>query len=308
MEQISRVGFIGLGHMGFPMAGRLADAGFKLTVFDINPSVCENFTQQHAGEPAATISGVGLAAQVVITMLPDGRAVRSVVLGDETDAKEGLLGSMPEGAVLIDMSSSAPTGTLKLGRRMADKNIALLDAPVSGGVSKAQDGSLAIMVGGDPKTIRHCMPLFEVMGGRIFETGPLGSGHSMKVLNNLVSAAGLIAAAEALLIGTRFGLTPDVMIDVLNASTGRNNSTENKFKQFVLSRAFNSGFSLELMVKDLTTALDLAHESGVPAAFGETCLELWAAALKKLEKNADHTDVVRWFEANSGIELKRSEV
>lgn len=308
MEPISRVGFIGLGNMGFPMAGRLADAGFKLTIYDINQIVSENFVKRHAGKSAASASEVGLNAQVVITMLPDGQAVRRVVLGDQAKAKQGLLDSMPGGAVLIDMSSSAPTGTLYLGQQMADKNITLLDAPVSGGVSKAKDGSLAIMVGGDQETIRHCMPLLEVMGARIFETGPLGSGHSMKVLNNLVSAAGLIAAAEALLIGTRFGLTPDVMIDVLNASTGRNNSTENKFKQFVLSRAFNSGFSLALMVKDLTTALDLAHESGVPATFGETCLELWLAALSKLEKNADHTAVVRWFEENSGIELKRSEV
>ena len=123
------------------------------------------------------------------------------------------------------------------------------------------------MVGGESAVVERCRPLFEAMGERVFETGVLVSGHAIKALNNLVSAAGLIAAAEALLIGHRFGLDPTVIVDVLNASRGRNNSTENKFKQFILSRAFNSGFSLDLMVKDLTTAVDLARETSTPAVF-----------------------------------------
>ena len=124
------------------------------------------------------------------------------------------------------------------------------------------------MAGGDPMVLGACRPLFKAMGQRFFETGLLGWGHAMKVLNNLVSAAGLFAAAEALCIGARFGLRPETMIDVLNASTGRNNSTENKFKQHILSRTFHSGFSLDLMVKDLTTAIDLARDTRVPALFG----------------------------------------
>ena len=162
----------------------------------------------------------------------------------------------------------------------------MLDAPVSGGVPRAEAGTLSIMVGGDPAVIAGCRPVLQPMAEHIFETGPLGSGHALKALNNLVSAAGLIAAAEALLIGRRFGLDPNVMIDVLNASTGRNNSTENKFKQFVLSRSFASGFSLDLMVKDLTTALDLAHATGTPAPFSAACRELWAAAQAQLESGA----------------------
>ena len=182
----------------------------------------------------------------------------------------------------------------------------MLDAPVSGGVSRAMAGTLAIMVGGEPVVVRRCMPVFEAMGERVFETGSLGSGHAMKVLNNVVSAAGLLAAAEALLIGARFGLKPEVMIKVLNASTGRNNSTENKFNQFILSRRFDSGFSLDLMVKDLTTALELARESNMPALFSGVCRELWAAAQSKLEKGSDHTEVVRWFEEMANLELKQA--
>jgi 3-hydroxyisobutyrate dehydrogenase len=214
-------------------------------------------------------------------MLPDGHVVRRVVLGEGEEGDDRLLGSMRQGAILIDMSSSSPTGTQALGKILA------LDAPVSGGVSRAENGTLAIMVGGDAAVVKGCRPLFEAMGERLFETGALGSGHAMKALNNLVSAAGLIAAAEALLIGHRFGLEPTVMIDILNASTGRNNSTENKFKQHILSRAFNSGFSLDLMVKDLTTAVDLARETRTPAVFSAACRELWAAALSRLENEAD---------------------
>jgi 3-hydroxyisobutyrate dehydrogenase len=180
----------------------------------------------------------------------------------------------------------------------------MLDAPVSGGVPKAVDGTLAIIVGGDAAVAERCRPLFEAMGAQIFMAGALGSGHALKALNNLVSAAGLIAAAEALLIGHRFGLDPTVMIDVLNASTGRNNSTENKFKRFILSRRFDSGFSLDLMVKDLTTAVKLARETGAPAVFSGVCRELWAAAQAVLEAESDHTDVVRWFEEMAKTELR----
>lgn len=304
MEQIHHVGFIGLGNMGRPMAANLIAAGFNLIVFDSAPEVMQHFIEENGGRRAESLTELSENVEAVITMLPDGTVVRRVVAGEDGDCNNCLLGSMPEGCILIDMSSSSPTGTQALGSKLGEHGILMLDAPVSGGVSRAMDGSLAIMVGGEAPVIRRCQPLFEAMGGRIFETGALGSGHAMKVLNNLVSAAGLLAAAEALLVGTRFGLKPEVMIDVLNASTGRNNSTENKFNQFVLSRAFNSGFSLDLMVKDLGTALDLARETHVPAVFSAACLELWATAQAKLDDGADHTAVVRWLEETAGMELK----
>lgn len=303
MERLSKVGFIGLGNMGRPMAVCLLKAGFTLTVLDVAPEVQQAFVDFHGAHSASSLSELGSSSDAVITMLPNGHEVNRVVLDIEGDNRDCLLGSMQKGSILVDMSSSSPTGTQALGKTLADHGISMLDAPVSGGVSRAEQGTLAIMTGGDTVVVERCRPLFESMGNRIFETGALGSGHAMKALNNLVSAAGLIAAAEALLIGRRFGLDPTAMIDVLNASTGRNNSTENKFKQYIISRAFNSGFSLDLMVKDLTTAVELARETGTPIPFSAACREIWAAAQSMLDKEADHTAVVRWFEEMAKSEL-----
>ncbi len=303
MEKITRVGFIGLGNMGFPMAARLGAAGFELTVFDANRKVLKTFGACQKSHTADSISELASGVQAVITMLPDGKIVRQVALGSSENDRDCLAEAMPAETILIDMSSSSPTGTRQLGEALKEKGILMLDAPVSGGVSRANAGTLAIMAGGDPTVVRRCTPLFAAMGEKVFETGKLGSGHAMKVLNNLVSAAGLIAAAEALCIGARFGLQPETMVDILNASTGRNNSTENKFKQFILSRKFNSGFSLDLMVKDLTTAMDLARDTGVPTMFGAGCRELWAAAQTALGEGVDHTDVVRWFEEVTAVDL-----
>lgn len=303
MERLSKVGLIGLGNMGRPMAVCLLKAGFTLTVLDVTPEVQQAFVDFHGAHSASSLSELGSSSDAVITMLPNGHEVSRVVLGVEGDDRDCLLGSMQKGSILVDMSSSSPTGTQALGKTLADHGISMLDAPVSGGVSRAEQGTLAIMTGGDTVVVERCRPLFEAMSNRIFETGALGSGHAMKSLNNLVSAAGLIATAEALLIGRRFGLDPTAMIDVLNASTGRNNSTENKFKQYIISRAFNSGFSLDLMVKDLTTAVELARETGTPVPFSVACREFWAAAQSTLDKEVDHTAVVRWFEEMAKSEL-----
>jgi 3-hydroxyisobutyrate dehydrogenase len=159
------------------------------------------------------------------------------------------------------------------------------------------------MVGGDPTMIARCRPLFDAVGTQRFECGPLGAGHAMKALNNLVSAAGLVAAGEALLVGARFGLDPARMLEVLNASTGRNYATEHKLAQFVLSRRFDAGFSLALMVKDLATALELAADTATPAALATECHALWTRAATALEPGADHTAIVHWLETLAGTTL-----
>jgi 3-hydroxyisobutyrate dehydrogenase len=302
MTPLSCVGFVGLGKMGRPMAARLSDARFELTVFDVRPDVVADFVRAHGGKPAARLRDLAARSHAIVTMLPNGRVVRHAVLGNGED--EGLLGAMAPGTVLIDMSSSSPTDTRELGGLLARHGVDMIDAPVSGGVGRAETGTLSIMAGGDSAVVARCRPLLESIGQRIFATGALGSGHALKALNNLVSAAGLIASAEALLIGRRFGLDPSIMIDVFNASTARNNSTENKLKQFVLSRSFASGFSLGLMVKDLTTAVELAHATGTPAPFSAGCRELWAAAQAELEEDADHTAVVQWLEKLARVRLE----
>ncbi|HEY8418284.1 MAG TPA: NAD(P)-dependent oxidoreductase [Limnochordales bacterium] len=298
------VGFVGLGKMGWPMAGRLVDAGFPVTVLDANEAAAARFVQERGGRRASTLRDVAAASDVVITMLPNGEVVRRVVLGSGDGTEAGLLAGMRPGSILVDMSSSDPVGTRSLGQICRERGVAMVDAPVSGGVPRAVAGTLAIMAGGDAEVIDKLEPIFSVLGQRVFRTGPLGSGHAMKALNNFVSAAGLIAAAEALLVGRAFGLDPNTMIDVLNASTGRNNSTENKFKQYILSRTFNSGFTLDLMLKDLTMAVDLARKTGTPALFASACRELWAAARSCLEPGADHTAVVQWLEQLAGVTLE----
>ncbi|RJQ76089.1 MAG: NAD(P)-dependent oxidoreductase [Desulfobacteraceae bacterium] len=303
METAPRIGFVGLGNMGFPMAGRLAEAGFAMSVNDLSPEVQQRFVEKHGASSAGSPAAAARNCELVITMLPDGKAVQRVVLGDNREA--GMAEVMAPGSILLDMSSSAPLGTVQLGEALKERGIHLVDAPVSGGVPKAKDGTLAIIAGGDSAVVQRCRPVFDVLGGRIFHSGPLGSGHAVKALNNMLSAAGLIAAAEVLLVGRRFGVEPTVMNDILNASTGRNNSTENKMERYVFSRSFSSGFSLDLMVKDLTTAADLSRELGVPAVLSQTCRELWAAARASLTKGADHTDVVRFFEQLAGVRLEK---
>jgi 3-hydroxyisobutyrate dehydrogenase len=281
--------FVGLGQMGRPMATLLARAGHRLRVYDANRQALEAFTVESAANACASAAEAARGAEVLITMLPDGRIVHDVLLGAGRAAD-----ALGRGATVVDMSSSDPVGTRELGTALAAKGIALVDAPVSGGVRKAVDGTLSIMAGGDAATIERVRPLLENMGSRIFLTGPLGSGHAMKALNNYVSAAGLAAAAEALVVGASFGLDPAAMTDILNASTGRNNTTEVKVKQFMLSGAFNSGFSVGLMAKDLATAAALADAVGVAAPFAHQCANLWKDAAQRLGANADHTEMYRY--------------
>ena len=272
-----RVGFIGLGMMGRPMAANLDKAGYSVQSFDLNGTgSCSS------ARAAAT------GADVLITMVPGSKAVRKAVLA--------ALPGLRSGAIVIDMSSSAPLDTKKLSSILRKKNISLLDAPVSGGVKKAADGTLAIMAGGAAAHIERVRPLLEKLGARIFLTGPLGSGHAMKALNNYVSAAGLAATAEALVVGERFGLDPATVTDILNASTGRNNTTEVKVKQFMLSGAFNSGFSVGLMAKDLATAAELADAMGARADFAHRCAELWQQAAHHLGAGADHTAMYKYLQ------------
>ena len=303
MEPLSKIAFIGLGNMGAPMVRRLVEAGYSLAVYDLDRRAQEELAATCACQSAPDAGQAAQGCQMVITMLPHGKAVRQAVLG--SGEAPGLAQALAPGAVLVDMSSSAPLGTQALGQELAAQGIEMLDAPVSGGVTKAISGQLSILVGGRPETVEYCRPVLAAMGQSIFATGPLGSAHALKALNNMLSAAGLVAAAEVLLVGKRFGLDPDTMIEVFNASTGMNNSTKNKYRQFVLSRRFDSGFSLALMVKDLGLAMELARDTSTPVVLSAVCRELCASALAGLEgESPDHTEVARWLENNLGTRIE----
>lgn len=285
------VAFIGLGKMGAPMASNLAAAGYPVRAHDVAPAAVASFAEGRPGVfRAGSAAQAAAGADVVITMLPDGKIVRKTVLDG------GVASSLERGATIVDMSSSSPVETQALGADLAAMGLGLVDAPVSGGVKKAVEGKLAIMAGGDPALVQRVRPILATMGAVVYETGPLGTGHAMKALNNFVSAAGLVATCEALIVGRRFGLDPDKMVDILNASTGRNNSTEVKAKQFILSETFASGFSLALMAKDLRTAADLAAHLGLAAPMSTAASQLWMEASRALGAGADHTEIFRFVE------------
>ena len=294
---MTAIGFIGLGRMGAPMAARLAAAGHELVVLDAAPEAVARFLAEHPGRVAATPRALGEACEVVVTMLPT-----SAVVGEVLDGPDGLLAGLRPGALLLEMSSGAPAETQRLAGLVEAAGGVLVDAPVSGGVARARTGELSIMAGGAAEAVARAEPILRTMGATVLRTGDVGSAHAMKALNNLVSAAGLLVSIEALLIGKRFGLDPAVMVDVLNASTGMNNSTQKKLKPFVLSRRFDSGFSLELMVKDLGVALGVAREGGVQAPLSELTRELWATALAE-QAGGDHTEIARYSERLAGVEL-----
>ncbi|MDW9249049.1 NAD(P)-dependent oxidoreductase [Burkholderia cepacia] len=291
MSEVKHVGFVGLGMMGTPMAARLAQAGYKLYIADADAKRVGDFIAEHDATPLSAANASEL--DVLITMLPNSNIVERVLLGSGEEMS--LTHALRKGAVVIDMSSSEPARSRDLGTDLEKIGLRYLDAPVSGGVKGATVGSLAILVGGDATTLDEHHALLEKMGSKILHIGGHGAGHAAKALNNYVSAAGLLATVEALHVAGRFGIDPSVMTDVLNSSSGRSNTSENKVKQFMLSGTFASGFALQLMTKDLKIAAALAESVGYDFPLGKPCVEIWKEAAEKSTPTTDHTEMYRLF-------------
>lgn len=294
------IGFVGVGNMGWPMAACLVGGGYEVQVADARRATAENFVQQVGGFAPDTLAQLAAGADVVVTMLPTSAIVSTVLEG----GADNLLAGLKPGSVVIDMTSGLPAVTQALAAKVAERGAVLIDAPVSGGVPRARTGQLAIMVGGDAAVIERVRPVLEAMGSSITRCGEVGAGQAMKALNNLVSTGGFLIGIEALLIGQRFGLDAGLMVDVLNASTGMNNSTQKKFRQFVLSRSFDSGFSLDLLVKDLSIALQMSKDTATPTPFSALCRDLVAGAAGLLGPGQDHTALAQLPERLAGTELK----
>jgi len=270
------IAFLGLGLMGSLMTANLEKAGFKVRSYDPNgKGNCKSAAEAARG------------ADILITMVPDGKAVRSAVIA--------ALPGLAAGAIVIDMSSSDPATTRELGALLKKKRVHMLDSPVSGAKAKAADGTLALMVGGDAALLERVRPVLSTMGTEIFHCGGLGSGHATKALNNYLGAAGTVAGMEALLIGEKFGLDPKTLIAVINASTGRNSTTERKIPQQVFTKAFASGFALALMTKDVGIAEGLARSLKMETPYLKQTLKVWRAALSRLPAGADHTEMYRYL-------------
>lgn len=293
----TKIAFIGLGLMGVPMAHNLLKAGYLVKGFDLNPNVGEKFSDvsgfQLASSPTEAIDG----SDVTILMLPDSSIIDAMLWG--ANGQPGIAGNLKVASYLVDMSSSSPISSRENNQKLTAMGIHFVDAPVSGGVKKATDGSLAIIVGGQKSDFDVCLPLLEKMGKSIVYVGDAGAAHAVKALNNYVSAAGLIAASEALNAAQKFGLDPHVVNKVFNASTGRNNSTENKVENFMLNETFNSGFSLALMRKDLQIALGFIESMSCYSSLAKQCVLTAQAADEQLGKGADHTAVYGFVKSKS---------
>ncbi len=271
---MQQIGFVGLGAMGSVMAPLPRRAGFSVVGFDTAPKRSDVADVDHA----ITLADL-VACDTVITMLPNGAEVTAVAT---KLAKAGFRGLM------IDMSSSHPGDTTRLGEILKTQGIRLIDAPVSGGVKKAEAGTLMVMAGGTEDDIAAASALLFCFG-TMQHVGPLGAGHAIKALNNYVSAAGLLASMQALATAETFGITAEKFTSVINGSTGRNNTTEVKMMPFIASRRYDSGFYLRLMAKDVTIASELITNAGFEAPITSALNSYLATAQKTLGLDADHT-------------------
>ena len=292
---LKRIAFAGIGNMGWPMAANLVKARFDVTVCDVVPGRAASFATETGAKAAATPAEAATGADCVVMIVPTSKQVGEAV--------EAMLPSLKPGMLVIDMTSGQPGRTREIAAMLAGHGVAMIDCPVSGGVPRAKSGQLAIMVGGPAAEIDRAEPVLKAMGTSIYRCGEIGAGQAMKALNNLVSAGGYLIGIEALLIGQRFGLDPTTMVDVLNASSGMNNSTQKKFKEYVLSRRFDAGFGLDLMVKDLSIALEVGRETTTPAPFSALCREMWLAASTSLGPGVDHTALAKMLEQMTGTVL-----
>lgn len=294
------IGFIGLGVMGQPMATHLAQAGHRLTLLDLDTARAAQLADT-LGPPARvapTPADVARASDIVITMLPNGHIVQEVALGPD-----GLVQGWRPGGLLLDTSSCEPWLTEETGHVLGERGIAMVDAPVSGAQWGAVDAKLVFMAGGNAEDIARVRPLLDRMGRSVFHLGPLGAGHAMKCINNCITAVTLANTAEGLLAGKRYGLDPRAMIEVLNASTGGSWITQTHFEQRVFNRAFDDPFKLELMLKDMGIALELAHDTETPTPLWGLAQQLWRMADHAAGPGASVSELVRWVERQTGTEL-----
>jgi 3-hydroxyisobutyrate dehydrogenase len=297
--QPKTVGFVGLGNVGRHMAANLLARGCELLVHDADRARADDFAAAHGGSAVGDPRELSRAGAIV-TMLPDGHAVRAVVLDS------GLADALAPGALVLDTSSSDPTGTRELGDELARREIPLVDAGVSmpeGG--RAAERMITFMVGADDDaTFERARELLDAMGSRIFWLGPRGAGHAMKTLNNYVGAAGKAAALDALVIGRKLGLDPARMLEVLNVSTGRNFNTEFPLRDRAVKGHFDSGYALGLLVKDLGIARRFADRSGFESPLFELLERRYADAWEGLGGGTvDHLASLRHWEKRAGVQV-----
>ncbi|MGE3989525.1 NAD(P)-dependent oxidoreductase [Pseudorhodoplanes sp.] len=287
----ARVGFFGMGAMGCGMAVNLVKAGFTVSAYDPSEDARRNFESRSGARAVATPREACENQDAVVTMLGDGKVVRAALLGGDAP-----IAAARAVTIVIDCSSSSPPDTLSLGAELAARGIGLIDSPVSGAQKGADDGTLTLMVGGDPDLVKRADAILHAMGKAIFHTGPLGSGHAMKTINNYVAALNLISALQGILVGQKYGLDPEQMVDIINASYGRNAATEFVLKQQVTSGKFAANFKLWLAAKDARVMAETARHVGFSAPLPQDVTALFADAEKTLGRDVDFTNLYKFLD------------
>ncbi|MCQ4314311.1 NAD(P)-dependent oxidoreductase [Pseudomonas stutzeri] len=293
-----KIAVVGLGNMGGRVAKRLMEQGHEVGIYDTDAAAVARFAELGA-TGYQSLKTLGAEHPFVITVLPNGDIVKKVVFGEQ-----GLAAGMREGSTLIDMTSSVPAITTEVGQALSKQGIHMLDAPVSGGVKKAETGQLTIMVGGNAAVLADADAILRDVGEHVIHVGDLGAGHTVKALNNLITATTLAITSEAMALGVKMGVDAQKMLDVINVGSGKSVSSEMKFPQQVMSRKFDVGFTVGLMCKDVGIALDMAHQAGVPTFVSSAAYELWKFGVAKGCGAMDHTAIALVVEEMAGVEIK----
>ena len=292
------VAFLGLGAIGRPMAECIARAKLPLTVWNRTAGRAREVADATGARLAATPAEAARDADVVITCLPTSPDVEGLL-----DGPDGLLAGMRQGSTLVDCTSGDPATSKRIARRLAERGIAFLDAPVSGGVAGAMKCALTVMIGGDAEVLERVRPVLQTFGQKIVHCGAVGAGDAVKAVNNALLAVHIWSAAEGLATLAKSGVSAHVALDVINASSGRSNTSMNLFPERVLSRAFPRTFRLALLEKDIGIAAQVAREERVPAPLLQLTADLFKVARGELGEVADHVEAVKLVEQWAGVEI-----
>ena len=297
-DKNTTVAFLGLGAIGAPMARHLAKPPFELTVWNRTREKAEAFAKEGDVRVAASPADAARRSDFVITCLPTSNDVESLL-----DGSEGLLAGFHRGATLVDCTSGDPGVSRRIAKRLGEVGVGFIDAPVSGGVSGAERGVLTVMCGGDAELFERTLPVLRSFGEKIVRCGPVGAGHALKAVNNMLLAVNIWSAGEGLAALARAGVDIGAALGVINASSGRSNATENLFTERVVTRAFPRTFRLALLDKDVGIAAAVAREQKVPSPLIQLTSELYRLAHGALGEEADHVEAVKLIEQWAGVEI-----
>ena len=293
-----RIGFIGIGSMGKPMSINLLRAGYELTVYDIRKEAMKALIRSGA-KAATSPKEVAQASDIVLTSLPTPEALEDVVLG-----ADGVLEGARKGGILIDTSTVSPSTIKKIWTEAKERGLMVLEAPVSGGVIGAEAGTLTVIVGGDRPVFERCHEILKVLGKNIYHVGDIGSGNTVKLVNNLISLVNVVVLSEGMVLGVKAGIEPETLHNVIKVSSGRSYALEVKLPRHISKGEFKQGFALELACKDLGLALDLGREIGVPLFVTSVARQIYELARARGMSRLDHTAVITLLEEAAQVEVR----